>query len=208
MNPDITLDRLSHANLWVGGANEAMVKGLGVSSFDTIWWDAAADGGIKSARGFVSELLLAPQFGDVRLGVIVSAESLTTEAQNALLKLLEEPAPSVKLILLAATDARILPTIVSRCRVNRFTSNQDKPAIRQKMSNLERFLAAETLSKDETVKTQVLNDLQAVYQDWVAAGRPQKQVNQVEKNWLLYHNLETQINKRLLLEQFALEGEE
>ncbi len=47
---------------------------------------------------------------------IVHAERMNETAQNAFLKLLEEPPPSVVWILDAADDAALLDTIVSRCR--------------------------------------------------------------------------------------------
>lgn len=46
--------------------------------------------------------------------VIKHAETLTLQAQNSLLKLLEEPNPGVFLILLSASPNKLLPTIKSR----------------------------------------------------------------------------------------------
>jgi DNA polymerase-3 subunit delta' len=48
--------------------------------------------------------------------VLLNAQDLTLAAQNALLKTLEEPAPTVCLILAAATPQALLPTVVSRCQ--------------------------------------------------------------------------------------------
>lgn len=49
-----------------------------------------------------------------RIAVIVGAERLTTEAQNAFLKTLEEPPIGSILILTVSDQQRLLPTIVSR----------------------------------------------------------------------------------------------
>lgn len=50
------------------------------------------------------------------------AEKLTTEAQNALLKLLEEPPDYLTLILSSSSTHQFLPTLISRCQI--VTTNQ------------------------------------------------------------------------------------
>lgn len=65
------------------------------------------------ARNIVRFAQTAP-FGPFK-AVIAALDGSTAQAQNILLKLLEEPPPSVRLIL-AATE-RPLATIVSRCQV-------------------------------------------------------------------------------------------
>jgi DNA polymerase-3 subunit delta' len=48
--------------------------------------------------------------------VILHADAMNTNAQNALLKVLEEPPPEAFFLLTAENEAEILPTIRSRCR--------------------------------------------------------------------------------------------
>jgi DNA polymerase-3 subunit delta' len=56
-----------------------------------------------------------------RRGVLIDgAETLTEEAQNALLKTLEEPPAGACLILVANSETALLPTILSRARLVRF----------------------------------------------------------------------------------------
>ena len=52
-----------------------------------------------------------------RLIIIKTAELLTLEAQNALLKILEEPPANNLFYLLAPDPNSLLPTIISRCRL-------------------------------------------------------------------------------------------
>ncbi len=68
---------------------------------------------VRSLRSFLK--LKTVGNGSIRRVVIIeNAESMTAEAQNAVLKLLEEP-PADTVILLTATNARLLlPTIASR----------------------------------------------------------------------------------------------
>lgn len=78
--------------------------------------------GIEQVRKLKQELSLKPHSGEWRISVIPNAERLGIPAQNALLKLLEEPPVQVVLILTATASDRLLPTTVSRCRQVRFTT--------------------------------------------------------------------------------------
>jgi DNA polymerase III subunit delta' len=60
-----------------------------------------------------------------RVFIIDPADELTTEAQDALLKTLEEPATSTMIILISAYADTLLPTIQSRCRRLRFAPLSD-----------------------------------------------------------------------------------
>lgn len=59
---------------------------------------------------------LPPYEGKKKVFIIDGAEYLNIEAANCLLKTLEEPPSYVILILLAASERPILPTILSRCQ--------------------------------------------------------------------------------------------
>lgn len=68
-------------------------------------------------RHFVIEpAALRPAQGLRRVFVIRDAERMNDEAQNALLKTLEEPPGTAVLILLTTAASRLLPTIRSRCQ--------------------------------------------------------------------------------------------
>lgn len=56
---------------------------------------------------------------NTRIYIIDDADRMNTQAQNAFLKLLEEPAPHVHFLLLTHSDTRILPTILSRVQTLR-----------------------------------------------------------------------------------------
>jgi dsDNA-binding SOS-regulon protein len=60
------------------------------------------------------------QLGGGKVFVIEEADTMTTAAQNALLKTLEEPPGKALLILLAENEMSLLPTIRSRCQLVRF----------------------------------------------------------------------------------------
>jgi DNA polymerase-3 subunit delta' len=71
---------------------------------------------IDQVRALQHDLSLRPVEGRYRVAIFNQFEAATTEAQNALLKTLEEPPDYVVLIVLASDPELLLPTIVSRCQ--------------------------------------------------------------------------------------------
>lgn len=67
---------------------------------------------VEDARRIVSAASQAP-LKDHRL-IVIAAERLFHEAQNALLKVFEEPAPGTTLVLVVPAEGPILPTLRSR----------------------------------------------------------------------------------------------
>ncbi|MGI9173802.1 MAG: ATP-binding protein [Rhodothermales bacterium] len=61
-----------------------------------------------------------PVEGRYKVAIMTDADLLRTEAANAFLKLLEEPAPQTVFILITSRPDRLLPTILSRCQRFRF----------------------------------------------------------------------------------------
>lgn len=76
--------------------------------------------GIDDVRERISEVQLRPYEGGYRFWILTEAERLTDEAQSALLKTLEEPPPHLVLVLVAGGEDSLLPTVTSRCRIQRF----------------------------------------------------------------------------------------
>jgi DNA polymerase-3 subunit delta' len=69
---------------------------------------------IRSLSGFMN---VSTHRSGKRVVVLYPAESLTTEAANALLKTLEEPPPDTVFLLVTHRVDDLLPTILSRCRL-------------------------------------------------------------------------------------------
>lgn len=79
------------------------------------------DIGVDVLRHFVIDRVgHTPVRGKSKVFVIREADRMTTQAQNALLKTLEEPPPNTFIILLVAYTDRLLPTTLSRCQVIHF----------------------------------------------------------------------------------------
>lgn len=71
---------------------------------------------IDAVRAILEPLTQSSMRGGHRVVLINPAESLNTQAANALLKILEEPPESVIFLLVAQHRDRLLATIKSRCR--------------------------------------------------------------------------------------------
>jgi DNA polymerase-3 subunit delta' len=59
---------------------------------------------------------MSSNMGGKKVFIINSADKMTIQAQNALLKTLEEPSENTILILTAVSEQTLLPTITSRCQ--------------------------------------------------------------------------------------------
>ena len=104
--------------------------------------------GIKQILALRHEVVFPPFQGKWKVYVLVNADTMTTEAANSLLKVLEEPPERVVIILIAESPVPLLPTVVSRCQLVRF-SLVPAPAIERVLidryklpANKVRFVAA------------------------------------------------------------------
>ncbi|OGI17550.1 MAG: hypothetical protein A3J63_04115 [Candidatus Moranbacteria bacterium RIFCSPHIGHO2_02_FULL_40_12b] len=71
---------------------------------------------IEKIRNAQKELTLYPYQGKYKVLIINDAHKLTEQSQNALLKTLEEPNSTSVIILATHEEAKIFPTIKSRCQ--------------------------------------------------------------------------------------------
>lgn len=203
-----SLQTLSHATAIIGATNDEQqrfVAGLGVSPYDTVVMAADESGGIGDVRVFSTQIMMSPQFGDTRLGIIYHAEKLTPQAQNALLKLLEEPPVSAKIVLFLGSEADVLATVFSRCRMYHGSHATDNAHVGPYLDDpMAQMIDAETLAKDEHVASRVRGWLVSAYESWSQAGRPASEIESVLRFWRCYQGIEAGYNKRLLLEQLVL----
>jgi DNA polymerase III delta prime subunit len=73
--------------------------------------------GIEEIKLLHQKIFLKPINSDQKIIILDDAHLLTTEAQNALLKVLEEPPERTIIILSSDTTDALLPTIISRCQI-------------------------------------------------------------------------------------------
>lgn len=78
--------------------------------------------GVGDVREQIAATAYRPYEGRHRVWIVAEAETLTEEAQNALLKTLEEPPGNMVMVLISSSESALLPTVSSRCRPVRFQS--------------------------------------------------------------------------------------
>ena len=69
----------------------------------------------RGVKDLIGELSLMPVEGGARVAIVEGADRMNEDAQSALLKTLEEPPAGVTIALCADQEARLLPTVRSRC---------------------------------------------------------------------------------------------
>jgi len=86
------------------------------TSVDVLEMDAASNRGIDEIRDLRDKVNLAPAQGRSKVYIIDEVHMLTTEAFNALLKMLEEPPEHVVFVLATTEKHKVPATIISRCQ--------------------------------------------------------------------------------------------
>jgi len=71
---------------------------------------------VDEIRNILKGLVIRPLYSRYKIIIINDADSMTVQAQNALLKSLEEPPPYVVFILTVQSSAAVTQTVRSRCR--------------------------------------------------------------------------------------------
>jgi len=94
-----------------------VAKELGCSGPDLQEYNTANTRGIDTIREISMNCSYAPLGGKCRVYILDECHRQTVDAQNALLKLLEEPPKGVFFILCTTDPERMLKTIRSRCQV-------------------------------------------------------------------------------------------
>jgi DNA polymerase-3 subunit gamma/tau len=96
------------------GVCEHCVAIRGGSSMDVIEIDAASHRGIDDAREIRERAIFMPASARFKVYIIDEAHQITSDAFNALLKLVEEPPPHLKFVFATTEPDKVLQTIRSR----------------------------------------------------------------------------------------------
>ncbi|MCX7732205.1 MAG: hypothetical protein N2248_03470 [candidate division WOR-3 bacterium] len=84
---------------------------------------------INAIRWLASEMTKHPVSAQKRFYIILNAHKMNAEAQNALLKILEEPQHNTIFILTTVNHYALYPTIRSRCQIIRFANIQESDIV-------------------------------------------------------------------------------
>ena len=107
---------------------------------------------VDDVRRFKEKATLLPNDGEKSVFVILEAQDMNVQAQNALLKIFEEPAVHVSFILTAPSKSAFLETIISRGSLYSLSAAKDENESdeqRKRASDFASGLAAVLVSRNE-----------------------------------------------------------
>lgn len=84
---------------------------------DLLYFSSDSKLGVLEAKKIKDHFSLKPYSAKGRVVILEEASNLTDQAQNALLKTLEELPEEGIIIMGASSDAKFLPTVLSRCQI-------------------------------------------------------------------------------------------
>jgi len=131
-----------------------IAKRLGCKGNDLIELDTADFRGIDTIREVRKQSMYKPVDGNTRMWIIDECHQLTKDAQNALLKMLEDTPKHTHFVLCTTEPQKLLPTIKGRCSQFQLKPLSDNEMFRllRKVTHLE----GERLEKE--VYNQIITD--------------------------------------------------
>lgn len=135
-----------------------IAKELECSEVDYREIDSADFRGIDTVREIRKQSAFKPLQGDVRVWVIDECHKMTNDAQNALLKILEDTPSHIYFVLCTTEANKLIPTILGRC-----SQFQVSPLNERQMFVLLRGVVhAEGHKLDKEVYDQIIQDSQGL----------------------------------------------
>lgn len=105
---------------------------------------------IEQIREFQNSVIEKPIISEKKVYIINDADKMTDEAQNCLLKTLEEPPEFVIIILIASNENAFLPTIESRCVKIHFENLSNSDILKYfELNGLENFSSQSMLDASQ-----------------------------------------------------------
>ena len=140
---------------------EAIANG---SSLDVIEMDAASQRGIDDVREIRDRAVLQPVEGGYKVYIIDEAHQLTSQAWNALLKLIEEPPPHLVFVFCTTDLASVLPTVRSRCQTFVF----QRPRLQELVAVLRRVCEGEGIDAPDAALALIARGAHGSFRDGVS----------------------------------------
>lgn len=136
---------------------------LAQTNQDIIEINSADHRGIEAIRSIIDRAQYSP-LGKAKVFILDEVHRLTTDAQNSLLKILEEPPQNVYFILATTEKDKLLPTILSRCQIHDLRRVTEEDLI----VNLKRILQGEGKELDELILVQIAQEAKGSVRDSVS----------------------------------------
>lgn len=172
--------------------------------------------GIERMKELQSEMVFTPFEEKYQIALIYDSPKLTTQAQNSILKTLEESSDTTVYILTTNNEKSLLPTILSRSRKIYIEEGEKLQTDTQDISKflelnlVEQFQKIETLSKEKNDILNFLDQMEAHFQKIL-----EESINNSEDSTSISQAIKLAItakkrikangNKRLVLENLCLQ---
>lgn len=195
-----------------------LLKEKDIYPIDVSWQIYEKAMGIEEVRNIQKKILLRPFRGKTKAVVIQVYENITTEAQNALLKILEEPPSNTIIIVSIQKKELLLPTIISRCKIIELKEaeisliNEDMLSLSDTLNVLlngkigEKLKIAQDISKNKDEASSWLEKMSLFLRKKMIENNNDLQYLNFLKNLQkTYKNLKsTNVNQRIALENLFL----
>lgn len=139
---------------------EVIKKVVSLIKVDDVEYLDFTNFGIDDSRLLVEKAFVRPMVGQLQL-LVVSFKQITVEAQQALLKILEEPPVATNFLFCLPTTQQLLPTLLSRFQV--INTNVIEMSGAGENESFNNFL---TLNYGDRL-TEIANRIKAKDQDWI-----------------------------------------
>ena len=134
------------------------------NSLDVVEMDAASQRGIDDVREIRERAMLQPVEGGYKVYIVDEAHQLTTQAWNALLKLIEEPPPHLVFVSCTTDLASVLTTVRSRCQTFVF----QMPRLQELVAVLRRVCEGEGIDAPDAALALVARGAHGSFRDAVS----------------------------------------
>lgn len=171
--------------------------------------------GIEDVKKLQSEMVFTPFEERVQTAIINEAQKLTVQAQNSILKTLEESSDTTLYILVVNNEKVLLPTILSRSRK---IYTKDEKEVTKDIENIKRILDMELvdifkyieeISKEKSKVDDLLKDMELYFQslleERIREGEGYTEVaKNIEQISIAQKRIKANGNKKLVLENLLL----
>ena len=149
---------------------------------------------VEQIRQLVSQLSLKPQYAGYRIVLFQAADSMNSNAANALLKCLEEPSERSVLILITDKPSKLPATILSRCQqltlskpdaslASAWLQQQQPELDSQQRQNLLQLAQGAPYLALSYAKTDVLTLYNRCFKTWIALAKQQSHPVLIAEEW-------------------------
>jgi DNA polymerase III delta prime subunit len=169
--------------------------------------------GIEKTRALKKWMTIKPYNGKNKIAVIYNAHMLTVEAQNSILKELEEPNPGCFTILSTNNHNLLLPTVLSRCELIQDLSNYNDISGENllELSKIEQFKYIESILtikhkivRNERIKKFIKDLLYELEKELLSDKNNFNIRRNIELAELTYKMITSNSSKRLALENLII----